>query len=435
MLRCPKCNRTYQDDMQKFCTHDGGRLAPDIEKPKSFDPNATVTGDAGDFDIPVEPDSGTLTLQDLGATIAAPLAAQLTSTPSAEPSPTGFRTPDTAPTVISDTSKVEELSPQPPAQFPTVMAPPPPAPPLPNSDVSLSTPVVPIDRPALEPQPAVPAESTPSVMPSAPVAAPPKKSRLGLVAVIVGALLLVVLVGGGIAGYFLIIRERGPHRGREITVEPKLKTDSNSGNNTPAAPTEIKSQPANVPPNSVKFENSSSKLDRKLAEHYVDFYFYYPKLWQSNPKAGVPGAANFVEVERKLPPDYTQENVTVSWYDSKGTVDSDLAGKLPALIKTRNASLAATLPEYQKVSEGKTTINGIEGYEFRFKAASRGTDKGDIYIWGRVVYLPPGDETSTKGVTLYMFTTSLAPELKSVEDVGVKGELPVILNSFTLGKS
>jgi hypothetical protein len=33
-----------------------------------------------------------------------------------------------------------------------------------------------------------------------------------------------------------------------------------------------------------------------------------------------------------------------------------------------------------------------------------------------------------------MFTTSLAPELSSVEDVGTKGEAPVILDSFRFGK-
>ena len=32
-----------------------------------------------------------------------------------------------------------------------------------------------------------------------------------------------------------------------------------------------------------------------------------------------------------------------------------------------------------------------------------------------------------------MLTTSLAPELASAEDVGTKGELPVILNSFRMG--
>jgi hypothetical protein len=34
-----------------------------------------------------------------------------------------------------------------------------------------------------------------------------------------------------------------------------------------------------------------------------------------------------------------------------------------------------------------------------------------------------------------MFTTSLAPELSSIEDVGSRGEMPVILDSFRFGQS
>ena len=33
-----------------------------------------------------------------------------------------------------------------------------------------------------------------------------------------------------------------------------------------------------------------------------------------------------------------------------------------------------------------------------------------------------------------MLATSIAPELRSIDDVGVRGELPVILNSFKLGQ-
>ena len=421
MLRCPKCNRTYQDDMQKFCTHDGGRLAPDLDKPKSFDPNATVTGTAGSFDVPPEPDSGVPTLYDLGATIAAPPSGPVA--PPSSPPTSGFRSSDTAPTAFPDTSRMGQQQPEAPAA-PSAMSPPP----IPAGSSFAQT-AMPVVSAQLPPQGVMPGSQ------SAPLPTAPKKSRLSAAMITFGALLLVLLVGGGVAGYFLFIREKGPRRGREVSVEPNLKGGENMGTTTPSPPAEPKTRPGSAPPNSLKFENSSSSLDGKLAEHYVDFYFYFPQLWQKNPNAGVRGAANFVEVERKLPPDYTQENVTVSWYESKGTVESDLAGKLPSEIKARNAKLASRYPEYQKVSEGKTTVNGIEGYEFRFKAVSRGTDKGDIFIWGRVVYLPPGDLASTKGVTLYMFTTSLAPELKSVDDVGVKGELPIILNSFTLGKS
>ena len=37
-------------------------------------------------------------------------------------------------------------------------------------------------------------------------------------------------------------------------------------------------------------------------------------------------------------------------------------------------------------------------------------------------------------LTLLMLTTSLAPELKGVDDVGEKGDLPMLLQSFRFGK-
>jgi hypothetical protein len=61
----------------------------------------------------------------------------------------------------------------------------------------------------------------------------------------------------------------------------------------------------------------------------------------------------------------------------------------------------------------------------------KGTPKGDLPIWGRIVILP-NVEGKKNGVMLVMLATPLAPDVKSVNDVGVKGELPVILNSFKL---
>jgi hypothetical protein len=51
-----------------------------------------------------------------------------------------------------------------------------------------------------------------------------------------------------------------------------------------------------------------------------------------------------------------------------------------------------------------------------------------------VVFVPTGVAGDTNGVILTMFTTSLAPELSGVEDVGAKGQMPVILESFRFGK-
>ena len=76
----------------------------------------------------------------------------------------------------------------------------------------------------------------------------------------------------------------------------------------------------------------------------------------------------------------------------------------------------------------------MEAYEFRWEGLSKGTEKGDLKLWGRVVFLPTGKEGDTAGATLSMLTTSLAPELTSAEDIGEKGQATVILDSFRFGK-
>ena len=96
--------------------------------------------------------------------------------------------------------------------------------------------------------------------------------------------------------------------------------------------------------------------------------------------------------------------------------------------------MANSIPEYHKLSEGQTKINSLDGYEFRFEGLSKTPEKGDIHIWGRVVFLPSGVAGDQNGATLVMFTTSLAPEISGVDDIGTKGQMPVILESFRFGK-
>lgn len=216
------------------------------------------------------------------------------------------------------------------------------------------------------------------------------------------------------------------------SVDTNTNANTNTNSETPTEPE--KTEPEFVaPPNTVKFENSSTNLDGKLAEHYLDFSFYYPDGWAPDPKAGVAGSGNFAKVERRLPPDFTQENFAVRWYESQGTYTADLP-TYPKQVEEFSDSLAKAFPEYRKVSEGPTKINSLDAYEFRWVGLSKGTEKGDLELWGRVVFIPTGVAGNTNGVILTMFTTSLAPELTSVDDVGAKGEMPVILESFRFGK-
>jgi hypothetical protein len=270
---------------------------------------------------------------------------------------------------------------------------------------------------------------------SAPLPAPPvaqKKSKTPWI--IAGVLLFLLLGGGALAGaFFFIIKPRldqVAERRQEPVVQPTVEAaPSPSPSVEPPPPT-----PEFVPPpNAVQFENSAANLDGKLAEHYFDFSFYYPKSWQRDPKSGVAGATNFVKVERSLPPNFIQENFAVGWYTSTGTFDGDRQN-FSQRVEEYSAALARAFDNYRKISEGPTKINSLDGYEFRWEGLSKGTEKGDVHLWGRVVFLPTGNEGDTAGATLSMLSTSLAPELSSAEDIGQKGEATVILDSFKFGK-
>jgi hypothetical protein len=403
MKTCPKCNRTFPDEGQKFCTFDGGLLIA----PQTFDSNATIRATSIDLNAPSElptsrdlPDPNATMMDSYPATVALPR--------------------NTGPTTSSAGAQNTSDIPRPPVT-PT---PPPPSPP-------------PVEPPKVTtgeiraPQPTVAAPSAP--LPQQPIAQ--KKSKLPWI--IAGILVFLLLGGGALAGvFFFVVKPRLDEMAAQRRPERQIE-NTNPSTPTPAssvaAPSPTPEETFVPPPGTVQFTNSNDKLDGKLAEHYFDFSFYYPESWDRDPKAGVPGATNFVKVDRTLPPDFTQENFAVGWYTSTGTFTGDLPS-YPRRVQEFSSSLAKIIPEYRKVSEGPTKINSMQGYEFRWEGLSKGTERGDLKLWGRIVFLPTGNEGDTTGATLSMLCTSLAGELSSVEDVGERGETPVILDSFRFGK-
>jgi hypothetical protein len=409
MKSCPKCNRTFPDEGQKFCTFDGGLLIA----PQTFDPNATIRATSVDLNATAErptsrdlPDPNATIIENYPATVALPRT-------------TGPTRPNT-----SDIAK-------PPATTPPVPPPPPPAtpppPPPPPTELGATTAEVPIP-------PAAPV--APASAPSAPLPAPAAQKKSKTPYIIAGILLFLLIGAGVLAGaFFFIVKPRLDEMAQRNVDRPPANVNVNTP--TPAssveAPSPTPEDTYQPPPDAVQFVNSNTNLDGKLAEHYFDFSFYYPKSWVRDPKAGVPGATNFVKVDKTLPPDFTQENFAVGWYPSTGTFVGDLP-TYPERVQNVSDLIAKRIPDYKKVSEGPTKVNSMEAYEFRWEGLSKGTERGDLQLWGRVIFLPTGKEGDTAGATLSMLTTSLAPELSSVEDVGERGEAPMILESFRFGK-
>ena len=418
MKSCPKCNRTFPDEGQKFCTFDGGLLIA----PQTFDPNATIRATVADVTSVAEkatsrdlPDpNATITDSQFASTVALPR----NTAPTGPPLTGGF----------GKTGGTSTPPPSIPSQDQTVALTPPPAPPpvQPPPPVQTSSPVA--EQP---PVPAVPSGST------GPIAAPAKKkSKAPLI--ILGVILFLLLGGGALAGiFFFVVKPKlDQMKAQQQQENPPIATNSPNTNAEPkpsetATPTPEETY---TPPlGTTAFENSSDRLDGKLAEHYFDFNFYYPNSWQKDPKSGVAGAGSFVAVERKLPPDFIQERVSVGWYTSAGTYDLDVPN-FPQRVEQFSSAISKNVPEYRKVSEGPTTVNKMKAYEFRYTGLTKNTDQGDIKIFGRIIFLPTGKEGDTTGATLIMSSSSLAPELTSVDDLGTKGEAPVILESFRFGK-
>lgn len=440
MKRCPQCSRTFTNTAQKFCTHDGAPLIDDeapartgqtdtiridgaqtqtqtpelddeatkeisrgraAEPTNDFDPYKTVVSRPADTSAEIPIDTGDLTPPSTQMPPSAPTSASLSS---------------------SDLMKTMMSAP-PPVQRPTSMplTPPPAEPPRqPSAPLPLT------------PQQSAPLPAAISAPLPQPAPARAKKSKLPLVLAIL-VILLFLGLAGVVAGYFLVLR---PMLEANRTTPEATPSPAATRAATPRAEEkkeEAKQPPPYSPPsNAVQFVNSIDNLDGKLKDHYVDFSFYYPRNWQRDPEAGVRGASNFAKVERRLPPDFTQENFAVGSFVSAGSPEGDRA-IFPTLARNLSAQYEKGFAEYKKVSEGPATAGVYDGYEFRFESFSRNTEKGDIKIWGRVIFLPPVNG-GKNGVTLLMLATSLATELKSVDDVGVKGELPMMLESFRFGK-
>ena len=113
MKSCPKCNRTFPDEGQKFCTFDGGLLIA----PQTFDPNATIRATSIDLNAASErptsrdlPDPNATIIENYPATVALPRT-------------TGPTTGPTQPPNTSDISRAPAQAAPPPAPPPVVEPP------------------------------------------------------------------------------------------------------------------------------------------------------------------------------------------------------------------------------------------------------------------------------------------------------------------------
>jgi hypothetical protein len=177
-----------------------------------------------------------------------------------------------------------------------------------------------------------------------------------------------------------------------------------------------------------KYVNTRTGQTGNLATHYVDFSFRYPDTWKLDPSP----APSFVRVERAKDDGGTIENFSVGWFSATGSPKGNRQ-LLSQVVNNLSNQISGNFPGYEKTSEGFTKFGIYDGYELRFgrDAASGGKV---LPYWGRVVVLP--DPNGGKdGVSIIMLATGNSDEVEGDSDLGLKGELPVIIKTFRLGAS
>jgi serine/threonine protein kinase len=225
-----------------------------------------------------------------------------------------------------------------------------------------------------------------------------------------------------------------PAEAPQAVLPSEVPLEQPAGTAEVPVPQNLSTQGTAVSPNFTGFENSKANLDGKLAENYLPFSLAYPQNWERNPNAGKPGAANFLDVSNRLPNGLPLEQLIVSWYESKGSFKADRRS-FPNLVKKLTAAYAKEIPDFRKVAENETKLNGRTAYEVKFAGNTKDEQGKTIKIFGRTIFVSPETNDSKSGLTLTMLATDLSPSISSVSELGKKGELKGVLESFELGSA
>jgi hypothetical protein len=164
-------------------------------------------------------------------------------------------------------------------------------------------------------------------------------------------------------------------------------------------------------------------LPESLQSNFVAFSFDYPKSFEVQPQSNI----NFVKVEKYTGAGKgnTAENFAVgyAWFNQP---DMQSDALYDTLLDDLGKQLGGSFHNYRELKRMPETVAGIKSRAALFQADFN--DPGKTQIWGKTIVVhPPGKKN---GVTILLLGTSLGRDVKSADDLGVKGESADILRSF-----
>ena len=172
------------------------------------------------------------------------------------------------------------------------------------------------------------------------------------------------------------------------------------------------------------YVNEKDNLPSGLQPNFVAFRFDYPKSFSLQPQSEV----NFVKVEKYAAAGKgnTAENFAVgyAWFTPP---DADSEALYDKLLNDLGKQLAGSFHNYKELKRQPETVDGVKSRAALFQADFN--DSAKTMIWGKTIVVhPPGKKN---GVTILILGTALGRDVRSADDLGVKGDTAEILRSFS----
>jgi serine/threonine protein kinase len=180
-------------------------------------------------------------------------------------------------------------------------------------------------------------------------------------------------------------------------------------------------------PNTQRFQNNRENLSENLAKNFLGFEIFYPQDWTKNSTD-----TNFLDISKRDSNDFPIEQMIVTRYESRGTMTLDKPN-FPKIVEKSNQDLKKSLGEsFKVISEGDALIqNGRwKVYEVKFQSSSVNEKGEKVTVWGKRLWLPVQRAGVQNGFVITLLATSLSETVKSADDVGTRGELANVLETF-----
>ena len=175
------------------------------------------------------------------------------------------------------------------------------------------------------------------------------------------------------------------------------------------------------------FVSAIDTIPAELKARFVPFAFHYPDRFTV-----VPDKDSFIRLEK-------QENGEIIARFAVGSLvlrsSTDESGTIySALMKEMSQRLATTFPGYRELSQKPADFKSPhfyhDGWDMRWQAGAPETVPGKATFYGRVLFLR--ESSTTRAVLITMTVAGSDPEVTSAGDVGEKGDLALMLQSFRL---